>query len=518
MPRSVVAVELRWLVPVALIAGLAARAEAEGLLRLTAWFDAAASGQAGASWAGWVALPLALRLALDLVEGRIAAAGFAGFEKRSRTRLLGAFLKADWSEQTAVRRNELPAALGEGIVRRTRWVRATSEAVAATMSAMVALAVAAAVDPQIVGLLLVGVAVGLVGARWARTRVVRATVALKDQLQRHGHEVAQWVEQVDDLRGVSVVDRTVEGVLDRGAALGPLRAEGRIWVAISRSIFVTTVIWVALAAFAWRPEMAAVGVQVVVLTALRQLAVAQNAAQRAVENWPFVVGFEALIGRLVASYSRETAAVPQTDGALSWRGLQVQRGETRLGWDDGQVAPGEHVAIMGPSGAGKTTLVETLMGLWPAAAGEVAWGGVAAGASPGSAWRREFAWVPQDPVLADGTVAEAVVMDRDVDAAAVAAALAAAGYAGDPQRRVGAGGRDLGESERQAVAMARALVGDPRVVVLDEPAGRGALERVARWLGAAAGRTVLLVSHDPAVAGLVHRTIAVPARPAAARG
>jgi ABC-type multidrug transport system fused ATPase/permease subunit len=184
-----------------------------------------------------------------------------------------------------------------------------------------------------------------------------------------------------------------------------------------------------------------------------------------------------------------------------------------------RLAPGELVALTGPSGEGKSTLAALLLRLLEPDAGIVACDGVDLRATAPEDWRRRLAWVPQRPTLFTGTLAENVRLGApEASDAALAAAVAAAGLepvaAALPDglaTRIGEGGRRLSAGEAQRVAVARAFLRDAPLLVLDEPtahldaetaAGVGAaIERLA------AGRTTLLIVHRAALARRADRTL-----------
>lgn len=186
---------------------------------------------------------------------------------------------------------------------------------------------------------------------------------------------------------------------------------------------------------------------------------------------------------------------------------------------DLELVPGIVAALVGPSGAGKTTTVEVLLGLLAPDHG------TARVQTPDGGWldlsdvdRRSYwdqvTWLPQRPVLEPGTVRQ-LVGGRDDDARARAAALTGldgvvAGLPHGWDQPLGTGGAGLSVGQRQRVALTAALLTDAPLVVLDEPTAHldAAGEQVVLATVAAlraAGRTVLLVAHRPSlVAGADH--------------
>lgn len=190
-----------------------------------------------------------------------------------------------------------------------------------------------------------------------------------------------------------------------------------------------------------------------------------------------------------------------------------------------EVRAGEVVALAGPSGSGKSSLLAAILGLAPIAAGTVR---VRSG--PGAtavdvrdldaaAWWSIISWVPQSPYLFAGTVAENVRLGApEVGDAVVGNALRTVGLLDlDPEATVGEGGSGLSSGQRRRLAIARALVRAPAILLLDEPTA-GLDERTeAQVLDAVAaaartdGTAVLIVAHRPAALAVADRVIRLDA-------
>ncbi|WP_206336317.1 thiol reductant ABC exporter subunit CydD [Streptomyces torulosus] len=183
------------------------------------------------------------------------------------------------------------------------------------------------------------------------------------------------------------------------------------------------------------------------------------------------------------------------------------------------VAPGETVAIVGPSGVGKSTLLHVLLGFTRATAGTVSVGGVDLAVLDMEQWRSRVAWVPQRPHLYAGSIAENVRLARpDADDAAVRRALADAGalefvdaLPAGADTALGEDGAGLSAGQRQRLAFARAFLADRPVLLLDEPTasldGETEAEVVEAVRRLAVGRTVLLVVHRPALLDVADRVV-----------
>ncbi len=183
------------------------------------------------------------------------------------------------------------------------------------------------------------------------------------------------------------------------------------------------------------------------------------------------------------------------------------------------VGAGEVVALAGPSGAGKTTVLNAVLGFLAPSGGEVLLAGRPVGTATG--WRERIAFVGQQPGLVSGTVADNVRLGfpRASDAA-IADALRRAGAGSLPLAQgIGDEAEGVSAGERRRIAVARALLrvtlGRARLLVLDEPtAGLDAdteaeLLRSLRGLGVA----VLVVSHRPAVLAAADRVVRIDPPP-----
>lgn len=177
---------------------------------------------------------------------------------------------------------------------------------------------------------------------------------------------------------------------------------------------------------------------------------------------------------------------------------------------------GRVTGLVGPSGAGKTTLLHLVLGLARPHAGRVLVDGRDLADLDLEAWRTQVAWVPQSPFLMAGTVADNVRLGQpDADDAAVRAAAAAARLDVPLDRPVGTRGSALSGGQVRRLAVARALVRDAAVVLLDEPT-EGLDEDAERELLAVltdslVGRTCVVVTHRETVTEVCDRIVRIGA-------
>jgi ABC-type transport system involved in cytochrome bd biosynthesis fused ATPase/permease subunit len=188
---------------------------------------------------------------------------------------------------------------------------------------------------------------------------------------------------------------------------------------------------------------------------------------------------------------------------------------------DLEIRRGEVVALVGPSGAGKSTVAALLLGLRTPDGGPVSVDGLPLESLDPVAWRRQVSWLPQRPTLFRGSVRENISMGdpaASVERVVEAARLAGAdGFVRELRRgyetRIGEGGRVLSAGETRRIALARALLRDAPLLILDEPTANLDAESASTVAEAirhqAAGRAVLLIEHRPELADRADRVVRI---------
>ncbi|HDS1204654.1 TPA: type I secretion system permease/ATPase [Shewanella algae] len=183
------------------------------------------------------------------------------------------------------------------------------------------------------------------------------------------------------------------------------------------------------------------------------------------------------------------------------------------------IEPGEKVAIIGRIGSGKTTLERLLLGLFQPQQGSIRLDDTEISQINPMNVRRNISCVPQDVTLFFGSIRDNIALGRpQVSDAEVLSAASRAGVTGftqqDPaglERQIGEGGQQLSGGQRQAIAIARAFLGNPQVLVLDEPTSsmdnRSELYIKRQLQSLSASQTLVLITHKMSMLNVVDRLI-----------
>ncbi|TCO73749.1 type I secretion system permease/ATPase [Chromatocurvus halotolerans] len=214
--------------------------------------------------------------------------------------------------------------------------------------------------------------------------------------------------------------------------------------------------------------------------------------------------------------------LPAPEGAISAEGAAIVPPGARTPVVMGAtfaIAPGDAVGVIGPSAAGKSTLIRAIIGIWPTAAGAVRIDG-----AESTSYNREqlgphIGYLPQDIELFDGTVGENIARFGELDAERIVQAARDAGVhemilqlPNGYDTVIGQSGGVLSGGQRQRIGLARALYGEPAIVILDEPnsnlddQGNAALQQALRKLKER-GCTLLIISHRTAILSEVDKLL-----------
>lgn len=188
-----------------------------------------------------------------------------------------------------------------------------------------------------------------------------------------------------------------------------------------------------------------------------------------------------------------------------------------------ELPPGESLGVVGPSASGKSTLLRLMTGAWPCTSGSVRLDGADIHAWPRGKLSHYIGYLPQDVELFSGTIRENIARMAEGDPQMVVQAAKIAGahemilaLPNGYDTQIGTNGHNLSGGQSQRIGIARALYGEPRLVVLDEPnsnldsAGEEALLVTLSALKAN-GTTVVIVAHRPSILQNVDKMLALRA-------
>jgi PrtD family type I secretion system ABC transporter len=365
---------------------------------------------------------------------------------------------------------------------------------------------------------------------WLNDRVSRG--ALED-LQVEGRRASSYVES--SLRNAEVLQALgmTKSLLvrwrklqDRTTALQTSASRSSVaFTATSRFVRqAVQILMLSLGAYLVLSQQASPGIMIATTVLLGR---AVQPVEQLVGSWRMLVDGRSAFLRLI-ELSKDfekpdtPVALPRPEGSLTVDGISYRAPGSdkpiliNVGFN---LAAGEALAIIGPSAAGKSTLSRLLTGVWAPATGTVRLDGADVAYWPRQNLGPWIGYVPQDVELFDGTVADNIARLGQVDSEAVVAAAQRANahemILAMPQgydTQVGDHGSRLSPGQRQRIALARALYGDPRLVVLDEPnsnldsEGEIALAQAMSSLRQE-GITSVVVTHRPSLIAHVDKVL-----------
>ncbi|WP_206244919.1 type I secretion system permease/ATPase [Novosphingobium terrae] len=230
---------------------------------------------------------------------------------------------------------------------------------------------------------------------------------------------------------------------------------------------------------------------------------------------------DAMMAMPVEGGEGEPLRPARIEGAIEFRNVSFRypgSAEKALSEVSFAIRPGEHVALLGRVGSGKSTIARMALGLYRPEEGMVRVDGTDLAQLDIAFLRSQIGAALQDSVLFTGTVRENIVLDQPIDddellrLARISGAHDFIGrMANGYDLRLGDRGESLSGGQRQSIALARALAGSPPMLIFDEPTsamdvgGEGAL--IARLEQELKGRTLMLITHRPSLLKLVDRII-----------
>ena len=365
---------------------------------------------------------------------------------------------------------------------------------------------------------------------WLNDRLSRKAL---EEVQNEGRRASRYVESsmrnAEVLQALGMTRRLLARwrvLQDRVAEMGNSASRKTVaFTAVTKTVRqAIQILMLALGAWLVLTQQASAGVMIATSILLGR---AVQPVEQLVGSWRPLIEARAAYRRLVElskdfAHLEERVTMPRPEGLLTADNVSYRPAGSEnmaLVAVSFALAPGEALAIVGPSAAGKSTLARLLTGIWAPSSGKVRLDGADL-----AYWRREdlgphIGYVPQDVELFDGTVADNIARLEKVDSKAVVAAAQRAnahemiltlpkGY----DTPVGEQGARLSPGQRQRVALARALYGNPQLVILDEPnsnldgAGEIALAQALSELRSS-GVTSVVVTHRPSLIAHVDKIL-----------
>jgi ATP-binding cassette subfamily C exporter for protease/lipase len=249
--------------------------------------------------------------------------------------------------------------------------------------------------------------------------------------------------------------------------------------------------------------------------------------QQVIGVWKSWSGTRAAYGRLAellaANPAREAGMpLPKPLGALTVEGVIAAPPGAKVSVLKNvnfAIAPGDVLGVIGPSGSGKSTLARLLVGVWPAQQGKVRLDGADIYHWNKAELGPHIGYLPQDIELFGGTVSDNIARFGEVDPEKVVQAAKRAGvhdlilhFPEGYDTKLGDGGAGLSGGQKQRLGLARAMYGDPSIIVLDEPnsnlddVGEQALLRAITDLRQR-GKTIILITHRTTIIGATSKLL-----------
>lgn len=436
-----------------------------------------------------------------------------------RARLHAAILRMAWPAFLRERAAALAFALNSRVEDLYSALVMLLRLVSSAAATVVVLAIVVKLSPPLAALVLAVAAivtsVRLFGGRAAR-RAGEELVRASDALVAAVDDALATMRLVRGAGAESARAVHFHAVSERfgRALIAARRRDGdeHLLLAVASAVALALLLWVAIARLSLPAAtilllVAAYSRLVPRLVALRQDG---NALLEVLPAWDAV---ESLIARTEAA--AEPASPPRTPLAFT-DAIVCDRVSFRWGAEDDAPALDDFscriparglTVVIGPTGSGKSTLGDLLLGLLAPAAGVIRVDGVALDGGARAAWRRQTGYVPQDPVLAHATLAENMRwLAPEASDAALTRALheAAAEFVFEDSDGlavlIGDRGATMSGGERQRLALARALVTRPQLLVLDEPTSALDAETEQRVLA-----TIVRLARETAVVLITHR-------------
>ena len=471
------------------------------------------------------AAAVVLRLLLSLATVRISAALGAFVRTEQRLRVAKAYLRADWGVQQGEAAGRLQELLTSFVGRINAAMTSLTQAITASLSLVAFLSAGVVVDPVATVAVLGALAVLGLGLTPVRLRIRSAAAQLTTTDMAFATTIAELGSLGQEMQTFGVRDRfesrlsdVVEATTEQMRRVQVL--SGTLSPVYTFLAYAAVIAGVAVLQVLGFGNLAAIGS--IMLLMLRSLSYGQQllAVSGAIAAaLPSLERVDETVDRYVKRRADEGGERPASATPVVFDGVTFGYAADRPALADVRLTidPGEMLGVIGPSGAGKSTLAQLVLGLRSPTDGVVTAGGVDLRQVDRAWWTHRVAFVPQDAVLFTGTVAENIRFFREgLDDTALMRAAEQANVLADIERlplgfdtHLGERGSQLSGGQRQRLSIARALVGEPELLVLDEPTSAldGLSEALIReTLAGLHGRvTVVIIAHRMSTLDLCDR-------------
>lgn len=426
-----------------------------------------------------------IRVGFALIGARVASSLVSDVTASTRRAVGRGYMFAEWSAQQGDRPGRLQELVSNHPQRVSEVMYGLTSWIAAVLSLLAMMGSAVLVDPVASLGMLVGM--GLLGSvlRPVRSRLRRQAGLVAASGLTLATTVTEVAAAAQDLHVFGVQKAAlarIEARIDENAqqarrliflrSVNPVVYSGLAFGAVA----------LALWAISFSDSLAVGSVGAVMLVILRSLSYGQavQVASAAINSsLPYLDLIEAELERLGAAQLRTGGDPIGTIGSLAFDDVHFsyQPDEPVLRGLSFEIRPGEVVGVVGPSGSGKSTMVQLMLGLREPSSGHVLAAGRPVRSLDPAEWCRKVTFVPQQAHLVAGTVADNIrffredVSDDEIERASRLANLHedVQGWPDGYQRQVGEMGGQLSGGQQQRLAIARALVERPELLVLDEP-------------------------------------------------
>lgn len=457
---------------------------------------------------------IAFRLAAALIGVAVATGITSAVITDLRQQLSHSYLKTAWSVQQKEPAGQLQQLLVTYTQEAVNSVTAVTSALVAGLSLVALLGVAVIASPA-ASLMVLLVLVALGGVLHPLRRAVnRFSSEAVNQELHFAHEIADLSNVSLEIEAFGVRNRVINHLGGLIRDIKPVLRRVDALVQMNTPLYVSLAYVVVLVGmvFVTTLEISDVSaISAVMLVTLRSLSYGQQfqlSATTVAERAPVLHSIDDTISRYRESPHPVGGTPIEAIGPIKVADLcfSYDPDSPTLEHLSFEINPGEIIGIIGPSGCGKTTLVHLLLGLREPSSGTIEVGGHPLATIDRHSWAKLVGFVPQDTSLISGTIEENVRFFRDIDEELVARAVKAAHLedeiAAMPEglaTRLGGRDSQLSGGQRQRLAIARALVTEPRLLVLDEPTASldSGAELFIRGTLAELGRevTVVVVAH-----------------------